>query len=257
MTQGPWDRPPAEPPPGPTRDPDDRRLLWLVLALALGGLVWGLVKAFPGAVQDGADWMSIATTLGLAVLIGAGMIRRGRGAWGQHLKYAAIWVAIFAVLALGFAYRPELAGAGRRLQLAFGGGRPVAMEDRAMAIPLDQRGAFVVVGKVNGQPVRFMVDTGATDTVLSPADARRIGAPVDELSYTDEAETANGVGYSAPYRVRSLEVGAIRLDDFDLSINQAPMSASLLGRSFLSRLESFEVRGDTLTLRWKGEPSDG
>jgi aspartyl protease family protein len=253
MAQGPWEPKPAEPPP--PRDPDDRRLIWLVLALGLGGLVWGLIRAFPGAVQGGADWMSIVTTCGLAVLVGAGMIRRGRGSLGKHLKYAAIWVAVFAVLALGVAYRPELAGAGRRLQLAFGGGRPVTMQDRSLAIPLDGQGAFMVIGKVNGRPVRFLVDTGATDTVLSPADARRVGIPVDRLSYTDAAETANGVGYSAPYAVDALEVGPIRLDGFGLSVNQAPMSASLLGRSFLSRLESFEVRGETLTLRWKGEPT--
>jgi aspartyl protease family protein len=70
------------------------------------------------------------------------------------------------------------------------------------------------------------------------------------LDFGLSAETANGVGYGAPIRA-TLEVGPIDLADFPMTVNQAPMRRSLLGMSFLNRLQSFEVRGDTLILRWR------
>jgi aspartyl protease family protein len=99
--------------------------------------------------------------------------------------------------------------------------------------------------------VRFIVDTGATGVVLSPDDARRIGVDMAGLRYTEVAETANGIGYGAPLTADRLEVGPIAMSDFKMSVNQAPMSASLLGMSFLRRLESFRVEDHKLVLRWR------
>lgn len=154
------------------------------------------------------------------------------------------------MLAVGYVYRAELAEAPQRLRLAFSAGAPVATGEHEIAIPKSEGGGYVVEGRVNGASVRFLIDTGATDTVLSPDDARRAGVDLDRLGFGLPAETANGVGYGAPFR-GTLEVGPIRFDDFPMTINQAPMRRSLLGMSFLSRLESFEVRGDRLVLRWR------
>jgi aspartyl protease family protein len=108
------------------------------------------------------------------------------------------------------------------------------------------------MGEVDGAPVRFVVDTGASDIVLSPQDAARAGLLPPSTKYSRPSETANGVGYGAPMDVRSLEVGPIRLANVRVFVNQAPMSASLLGMTFLDRLDSFEVRGDQLFLRGRG-----
>lgn len=196
-------------------------------------------------------WADVAYRVGVVILISAVIFRAGRGALSQSLRHAAIWVAIVAVLALGFAYREELAGVPQHLRLAFSAGDPVTTGDHELVIPQDDQGAFVVVGKINGQRVRFMVDTGASDTVLSPDDARRLGVAVDRLRYDDIAETANGIGHGAPYVAQSLEVGPIALEKFPMTINQAPMSSSLLGLSFLNHLESFEIRGRKLILKWR------
>jgi aspartyl protease family protein len=244
--RGPWGSEAPQPPPARSR-----RGLWLVLFAALGGIVVALARAFPEAVRTRDDWADVAYGVGVVILVSAGVFRIGRGVFAQHLRHAAIWVAIVAVLALGFAYREELAGVPQHLRLAFSAGDPVTTGDHELVIPQDERGAFVVVGKVNGQRVRFMVDTGASDTVLSPDDARRLGVAVDSLRYDDIAETANGVGHGAPYAARSLQVGPIALDNFAMTINQAPMSSSLLGLSFLNHLESFEIRGRKLILKWR------
>ena len=109
-------------------------------------------------------------------------------------------------------------------------------------------GGFYVVGQADGVQVRFAVDTGASDIVLSPDDAHRIGVDPSTLKFSAPSETANGVGYGAPIVVKSLTVGPIRLTNVPVTVNQAPMSASLLGASFLRRLSSFEIRGDQLFL---------
>jgi aspartyl protease family protein len=223
-----------------------------VLAIAaVGFLVLALMRAFPEVSHTPDDWGSIAYYALFLVLLAAGAGRLTRGALPQHLRHVAIWLAIVAVLALGFAYRDLLAEVPRRLQLAFGAGAPIATAERELVIPQNDEGAYVVVGKVNGQKVLFVVDTGATDTVLSPRDARRLGMPVDQLTYDGESETANGTGHSAPITADSLEVGPIRLQRFAMAVNQAPMSASLLGLSFLDRLESYEFRGRKLVLHWR------
>jgi aspartyl protease family protein len=110
-------------------------------------------------------------------------------------------------------------------------------------------GHFVVTAEVNGAPVNFLIDTGASDIVLSPADAERIGYDPARLSFTQRYYTANGVGRGAPVRLDSIAVGSITFDRMPASVNEAPMGESLLGMSFLRELSSYEVRGDTMILR--------
>jgi aspartyl protease family protein len=187
----------------------------------------------------------------LVLLVSGGLLRAARGPLTRHLKHAVIWLAAFAVLAFGYAYRAELADAPRRLGMAFNIGAPVQIDEHTLVVPQSEDGAYVVDGLVNGQRVRFMVDTGSTETVLAPDDARRLGVAVDKLDYAYKAETANGVGYGAVFAAKSLEVGPIRLRDVPLMVNKAPMSASLLGMNFLKRLDAFEFRGRTLVLKWR------
>lgn len=249
MTQdnGPWARQPSVPAPRPR----PRLLVWLGLCAALAGLILALAHAFPEAVRTSGDWAAVARAAGFVVLICAGMVRAGRVLRPRHLKYAAIWAGIIAVLALGVAYRGELGGVAQHLKLAFSDGDPVVTAAHELVVPQGEDGAYGLVARVNGQRVRFVVDTGATDTVLSPDDARRIGVDMDDLRYVMESETANGTGYGASYVAERFEVGPIRLADFRLTVNQAPMSTSLLGMSFLRKLESFHFEDHKLILRWR------
>lgn len=247
--RGPWDfdEPPA---PRPRRAPA-RAWLWLLLLAGLGGVVAALFRAFPEAIQTPGDWSDLAWALALILLLTTGVFRLGRGAITQHLRYAAIWTALAGVLALGYAYRDELARVPQRLQLAFGTGYPIATAEHEVIVPQDARGAFVLNARVNGQPVRFIVDTGATDTVLSPAAAQRLGVDLDKVDFKESAETANGMGYGASFTAQRLDVGPIAFANFPMIINQAPMTSSLLGLSFLNRLESFEIRDRKLILKWR------
>src|SRR4051812_21330272 len=107
---GPWDR---EPPPSPPARPRGRGRLWLALFAALGAIVLALARAFPEAVTTPQDWAQVAYSAGIVVLVSAGLVRGRQVLRAEHLRYAALWAGIIAVLALGFAYRDELAGVPR------------------------------------------------------------------------------------------------------------------------------------------------
>jgi len=242
----PWAHGPEDPEP---RRPRGRLLIWLGLLLVVIAGVALLFRAFPGGVSTGEDWAWLAQGIALVALVTAGILTAGRINWGQKARHAAIWVGIIAVLALGAAYRDELVGVGQRLRSEFSPSYAVATGPRELVVTQDQDGGFYVMGQVNGQPVRFLVDTGASEIVLSPADAQRLGVDLDALTFDHAAETANGVGYAAPFTADSLAVGSIRFDNMPMAINQAPMRSSLLGMSFLKRLDSFQISGRKLYLK--------
>jgi aspartyl protease family protein len=164
-------------------------------------------------------------------------------------KAAALWAVIIAVLALGYTYRGELGAIGERVAGEFLPHRGTAVGEDEVRFPAGADGHFRIEALVDGTPLRFLIDTGASDIVLSPADARRIGFDPEGLRFTGFAETANGSVRTASVRLGSIEIGPIRIDDLPASVNQAEMRGSLLGMSFLERLRSFEIRDGTLILR--------
>ncbi len=111
-------------------------------------------------------------------------------------------------------------------------------------------GHFYVDADVNGARIRFLVDTGATYVALSPDDARSAGLRVFESDYTARTSTANGVTRVAPVILRQVELDQLQLFDVRAVVLEKPMPVSLLGMSFLSRLQSYETRSDELVLRW-------
>lgn len=111
-------------------------------------------------------------------------------------------------------------------------------------------GHFYVDADVNGARIRFLVDTGATYVALSPDDARSAGLRVFESDYTAQTSTANGVARVAPVTLRQIELEQLQLFDVRAVVLEKPMPVSLLGMSFLSRLQGYETRNDELVLRW-------
>lgn len=111
-------------------------------------------------------------------------------------------------------------------------------------------GHFMVDASVNGETLRFLVDTGASSIYLTPEDAARIGWPAQRLTFSERYDTAAGEVRAAPVTLRSLRIGQLELYDLPASVGEQSAGISLLGMSFLQRLESYQVRGDTLILAW-------
>jgi aspartyl protease family protein len=247
----PWGRPDPEPPSRPRPSRSGRRLVFGLAAAACGALfVWVLTKLNPDRPLSRQDWTQVIYLLGFTVVISTSLFSH-RLRLGQVVRYGLIWIAIAAVLLLGFSFRDELGVAVQHMRSELAPSDAIATAPHELAVTAEGDGHFYVMGAVNGTPIRFLIDTGASGMVLSPLDARRLGVDTAALTYGGVYETANGVGHGAPFGADTLTVGPIVLTDVAMSINQAPMSTSLLGMDFLRRLESFEIRGRRLFLRWR------
>ena len=249
--KGPWDREP-EAAPQTVRRPF-RLGLWIGVLVAAGLAAWALFRLFPGAVASGEDWSRVVYLLLALAVVSAGLLRARRITLGRMAGYVAIWVGVLAVLVLGYSYRGELGDVATRVRSAFAPGYAVSARPHEMVVSQDDQDNYVVIGQVNGQPVRFTVDTGASDIVLSPADARRLGVDVAQLTYPIQVQTANGPGRSAPYTAQSLAIGDLRFSDVSMEIDSKPMPTSLLGMAFLNRLESYQVKGRRLYLKGRDQ----
>jgi aspartyl protease family protein len=242
----PWGQPPK-----PRRKASRLGLtLWLGALVALGVSLWGLSELFPNGNPSWLDTASLIRMVAILAVISSGLLFIRQVNLKQTFRNILMWVGIMGVLALGFAYQEPLRDAALRLRSGLIPGYPVQTGAREMAISESEGGHYLVYGTVNGVRVRFLIDTGASDIVLSPSDARRVGLDLTLLNFDHRYETANGVGKGALTRIRDLAVGDARFSDVAVSVNQADMNASLLGMAFLRRFKSFGFSQGRLTLTW-------
>ncbi|MDP1537177.1 MAG: TIGR02281 family clan AA aspartic protease [Burkholderiales bacterium] len=140
----------------------------------------------------------------------------------------------------------EIDGKRRRMQIGQSVVSAARAEKPALTLMADARGHFVAPGSINGEPMRFLVDTGATFVSMGAADARR--ARIDPTKGTPGmTQTANGVVRVWKVRVASVKLGNITLHDVDASVHEHDMPIVLLGMSFLNRME-MRRDGTSLTL---------
>ncbi len=244
--RGPWaDNSNAGPPPL------WRIILWVALLTAIGFGVWRLIRAFPNQVQSDWDRAYIIQLVVILALVSAGVIFSRRYPVREVLRNIALWSGIALVLAIGFSFQDELRAVYFRLRAELVPGYPVRAIAKELVLTQSGDGHFYIIGMVNGTPLKFLVDTGASDVVLSPDDARRLGIDVAGLNFNRPYQTANGVGYGASYRLAQLTLGEAAFTDVPVSINQAPMNESLLGMSVLRDAASVEIRDRKLFLRWR------
>ena len=150
-----------------------------------------------------------------------------------QLRSAAI-VAVAAVAALG----------------AAGG---VLAFERTMAAPsavLPQAadGHYWAMGRSDAGSVRFLIDTGATRVSLTRADAEALGVGVDNLDFSETVQTPGGPARAARVTLDWLAVGPARLEGVEALVFEDGLGASLLGMSYLGRLDRVAVSGGAMRL---------
>ena len=119
---------------------------------------------------------------------------------------------------------------------------------RATELERTSSGHFYTYAKVNGELVKFVVDTGADVVALTQEDAERVGLKVDPSSFQVIGEGASGPVRGAPVRIGSIEVDGKLVNDVN-GIVLADSSLSLLGQSYLSQLTEVKMSGDYMVLR--------
>jgi aspartyl protease family protein len=208
----------------------------LILVGATVALVFVLNELYPGALDDPESRFYLLTRIGWVALIGSSVIGAARFDPKTALRQAAVWLAIFLGLVGVYSFKNDAAYIGQRFMGALSPTQGVAHDDGTLSFDAGPDGHFYIQALVNGGRVTFMVDTGATDVVLAPDDARRI------------AETANGTVSGAAIRLDSLAIGSIAMNRLPATVNGADMSDSLLGMEFLNRLHGWRVENGVLTL---------
>lgn len=154
--------------------------------------------------------------------------------------YAFMWLGVLVLLVVFFqGWLQEKYNPNQHLLTQTGSNEPVVLKRNA-------QGHYVASGMINGQPVVFLLDTGATDVAI-PADiAKRLGL---RFGRQGQVTTANGITTTYDTILDSVSLGSITLHQVTASIAPGYKSdAILLGMSFLKHIE-FSQRGDTLTLR--------
>lgn len=203
-------------------------------------------------LERGAPWLGqlsplfAATCVALVlVVVGGALAGRGRRSGGA-VRFAGnlLMLAVFGLAVMRFVrmepgFDAALHSLGRPAQTVSGG------ETR---IPLAADGHYWIKARLNGVPLRLMVDTGATVTALSGDVAAAAGIEPDRMRSEATVETANGSVTAAPARIDELRFGSVVARDLDAIVLPAEGGPNVLGMNFLTRLKGWRVEDGVLIL---------
>ncbi|WAC24460.1 retropepsin-like aspartic protease family protein [Blastomonas sp. SL216] len=201
------------------------------------------------------DTASLVYSLLLLVLVGSALVSRTLPI-GQTLKMALGWIGIFALIFLLVSFRPEMKLIWQRVTGELGLASAPAISGTPMTIRKSDDGHFWVTADLNGRPVRFLIDSGATFTALSADAARQAGVEADSLRLKTVIETANGTVEAERGTIGKLDVGSLTMRDHDVVISDTFGDTNVLGMNFLSDLESWRVEGSSMILTPRPQRTD-
>ena len=120
---------------------------------------------------------------------------------------------------------------------------------RSITLPRDGRGHFQTEGRIDGQRIGFMIDTGASVVALNETSAARFGLRPSRNDYNATVTTANGTIKAARTRLAMVDIGGLVVRDVDaMVLPDEALSENLLGLSFLSKLKRFEYTNGKMVL---------
>jgi aspartyl protease family protein len=180
----------------------------------------------------------------MAVMLVVGSLMARREPLAKMLTLALAWVAIFAAGFVLFTFRDNFGWVAQRLK-AEAVGTPV-QQGRETRIPMAIDGHFWVEARLNGQKVRFLVDSGATMTTVDRQTALKAGVQVSP-ERDQFVRTGNGIIRVSSGRAAELEVGGIRRSDVGLQVAESD-DLNVLGMNFLSSLSRWGVEGRWLVM---------
>jgi aspartyl protease family protein len=193
-------------------------------------------------------WVGLWSVFSLYILMR--LVSAYRGRLGQAAAQALVWVFLFLIAALAYSYRDAFGDIEARLvsELEPGNVSQPAPGEAMVVRGLD--GEFVLRARIDGATVPLIFDTGASTIELRAEDADRIGLPVSRLAYEEHVDTANGPTTAAPVTLGEVSVGGIVVRRVAaLVARPGALRESLLGRSFLDRLQGYSVERSRLILK--------
>ncbi|WP_272008417.1 retropepsin-like aspartic protease family protein [Roseovarius sp. ZX-A-9] len=167
-------------------------------------------------------------------------VASNRNSLGKTMQQAVLWGLIFVGVLAGIGLWEDIRQTVMPTQTVFSGG--------VIELPRAPDGHYYLQAEVNGAPIRFVVDTGASQVVLSQEDATAAGLKPETLNYFGTANTANGIVRTAAVRLDSFVVGDMRDTNLRAVVNEGELFESLLGMTYLQRFSNIQIADGRLVL---------
>jgi aspartyl protease family protein len=195
------------------------------------------------------DIGSLVLKIALLVFAGGLVLVLFREKLSKALEATLFWAVVGLLLVVGYTYRFELREVADRVIAQMMPGH-VAGHGRNVQVVRSNGGDFAVAVHINGAKIPMVLDTGASSVVLTQEAAKAAGLPIEVLNYSVNVDTANGRTRAAAVTLDRLAVGGLMERSVPALVAQhGQLKTNLLGMSFLNRLASWEVRGDSLRMR--------
>jgi aspartyl protease family protein len=177
----------------------------------------------------------------LAAALGGWFFMQLRGNLSRSLQQMAVWALIFLGVIAAYGLWSDIQHQVAPIQTVGADGR--------LTLPVARDGHYYLTASVNGVDIPFVIDTGATEIVLTLSAARSAGIATDDLAFVGSAMTANGPVSTARVFLDSLSIGGGLPDrDVAATVNGGEMDMSLLGMSYLSQFARIEIVGGEMIL---------
>jgi len=228
-----------------------RGMALAIIVLIMLGAVFYSIFEFPTSPED----VDLDTTgprivaLSILAFVFMASLVFGQPKVRDIFRGVIFWGGLLGVLVVGYTFRGDLIAGGYRVLGALAPGLAVNQEDGTILVVRDTTGHFHINATVNGRPVTFLLDTGASAVVLTYEDAQTAGFSNGDLSFTMPVSTANGRTLVAPVRLSSIRVGDAGFTDVRAFVARPDaLETSLFGMSALDRLKGWKIEGDRLVL---------
>lgn len=191
--------------------------------------------------MDSFDTGRLIYLILLLVMVAGWFFVQGRAALNKTLQQAAIWFFIFLGAVAAYGLWGDISRTVIPQQSVFA-------DEARIVLPRNPDGHYYLTAILNGATVRFVIDTGATNIVLTKEDAAAVGLQPDTLDYMGRASTANGQVRTAAVRLDTLTLGPVTDTNVAAVVNSGEMDQSLMGMSYLQRWGRIEIAGGEMTL---------
>jgi aspartyl protease family protein len=161
-------------------------------------------------------------------------------------KAALAWIAIFAALFAIFSFRFEFISIWERVKADISGTAGQSISGEAIELRRQDDGHYWIMVDINGKPVRFMVDSGATMTAINATTAKDAG--VEANGYPIILSTANGRVAAKRATVQSLVFGPHKIENHPVVVSESFGDVNLLGMNFLNNMQSWRVDANKMIL---------
>lgn len=198
-------------------------------------------------MSGGDQALNFVYLLGCLILVGSGLVVH-RLPIGQTLKMLLAWSLIFAAVFAAIALKDDFLALGRRLAREVTGAEAQQTSGGAVRIRRSDDGHYWADAALNGRPVRFLIDSGASMTTISRATADAAGIAAAG-GFGVIVDTANGTTMMERGQAETLKLGPIERIDVPVHISRNGDTINVIGMSFLSTLSAWGVEGQTLVLR--------